>query len=110
MWDEPNMQEQELFTKYDSTKPRASLIDFECIEQLSMLLERGATKYSVGNWRKASKRSTYFNACIRHLAFSFWGGKQNIDKETGVSHLICAMANIMFLYVLYRDNLGTDDR
>lgn len=85
--------------KYDSGKPRYSLIPPLALEEVVKSLTYGSKKYGDFNWQKLDNPSDrLFSACMRHL----WSYKQGtkLDEEQGVSHLAAAMANILFMLEL----------
>lgn len=94
--------------KYDSDKPRLDLIDPDAIEGLARVLEFGAKKYEVYNWRKGMAYSRLIAAALRHL-FEIMRGN-NIDQESGyphVDHLGCCW---MFLSYMMKKRRDLDDR
>ena len=93
--------------KYDSDKPRMDLLDPHAMEQLAKVLTFGASKYAAHNWRQGLHKSRLLAAALRHL-FAYLGG-QDLDPETGLSHVAHAMCCCMFLLGLeHRTEL--DDR
>ncbi|WP_442777670.1 dATP/dGTP diphosphohydrolase domain-containing protein [Acinetobacter baumannii] len=85
--------------KFDSEKPRFSLIPKGSLAPVINVLEFGARKYSEGNWRKVANAETrYFDAAHRHLN-AWWDG-QTADPETGESHLAHAVSCLLFLIAL----------
>lgn len=95
-------------TKYDSEKPRMSLIDPEALIELAKVLTFGAEKYDAENWRKGMDWSRLISSLLRHIN-AFQRG-EDTDPETGLSHMAHAMCNCMFLvwYSNYRKEY--DDR
>ena len=87
--------------KHDQGKTRLDLIPVESIEALGKVLTMGAAKYGDRNWEGGINYSRVYAATQRHL-ISFWSG-EDIDKESGLSHLSHALCNIAFL-VAYEDN------
>ena len=81
--------------KYDTEKLRYDLIPPEILEELAKVLTYGANKYEEHNWEKGMKWSRVFGALMRHM-WSWWKG-ENVDPETGYSHLSHALCNIVFL-------------
>lgn len=98
--------------KHDKDKTDWSLVPMECVEDIAKVLEFGAKKYSPNNWREGSGFSytRVLNSLFRHI-FAFARG-QDLDPETGLSHLAHAGCNILFLlyYVKNRDKYTNDDR
>lgn len=93
--------------KHDSGKPRLDLIDSRAIFELAKVLTEGAKKYPTHNWRRGLHKSRLIAATLRHV-FAYSGG-EDLDPETGLSHIAHAMAGCMFLLGLeHRTDL--DDR
>jgi hypothetical protein len=82
--------------KDDSGKLQWSLIPFSALEGTVRVLQEGAKKYTVDNWKHVPDGiNRYRNALMRHM-FAYLGGEE-ADKETGESHLDHAMCNLLFL-------------
>jgi len=82
--------------KYDSNKPRWSLLPMFSIRQIIKVLEYGATKYAPDNWKKvANWRQRYYDAAMRHID-AWWGGER-FDSETGCHHLAHACCCLIFI-------------
>jgi hypothetical protein len=93
--------------KFDADKPRMELLDAYAIEELAKVLAFGAKKYDAHNWRKGITKGRLIAAALRHL-FAYLRG-ENVDPETGLSHVAHAMCCCMFLLGLeHRPEL--DDR
>jgi hypothetical protein len=100
------------------TNPKAAFADKKAplqtipapvLYELGLALLEGALKYGRHNWRVSGVRaSTYFDAAMRHL-WRWWEG-EDIDPDSGVPHLIKAMA--CFAVVRDAELCGkmTDDR
>ncbi|EME4812556.1 hypothetical protein R7T79_003192 [Acinetobacter baumannii] len=90
--------------KFDSEKPRFSLIPKGSLAPVINVLEYGARKYSEDNWRKVPNAQTrYFDAAHRHLN-AWWNG-QTLDPETGESHLAHTVSCLLFLIALEKDQV-----
>lgn len=84
-------------TKYDSDKPRHTLIDPHFEQCLIDILEYGAKKYGVDNWQGLNNlEERYINAIYRHLSEIRKGNLE--DSESGLPHLGHIAASVMFLY------------
>ncbi|MCK9542122.1 MAG: DUF5664 domain-containing protein [Novosphingobium sp.] len=86
-----------------------STVSSRVTAEVGLAMLEGARKYGRHNYRKVGVRgSVYYDACQRHLT-SWWEG-ENIDPDSGLNHIIKAIA---CLYVL-RDSMlmenWTDDR
>jgi len=83
-------------TKFDSEKPRWSLLPWTEVEDVVHVLTAGAKKYSPDNWKHVPEaRDRYFSAAMRHL--TAWYGGEKKDPETGRSHLSHAICCLLFL-------------
>jgi len=60
------------------------------------------------NWEKGIAWSRVYGAALRHL--NAWYGGENLDPETGRSHLWHAATNIMFLMEFENTHPELDDR
>ncbi len=96
------------FTKHSSQKRLMSLMPPKALDLVVDVLTYGAKKYSPNNWVNAPTWSTYYDAALRHLN-AFWSG-EDVDGESGLSHLGHAMCCIIFLAEFQRRGLSVDDR
>lgn len=103
----PNLPPVEA-TKFDGGKAPLSLISRTALEEEAKVLAFGAAKYSTHNWRKGMDFSRLMDACLRHV-YAFADG-EDLDKETGLSHLAHARCCLAFLLEYQGMSLGTDDR
>lgn len=82
--------------KFDLGKWRFSLLPLTPILEVINVLEFGAKKYEVDNWKKVPEaRERYFDASMRHI-ISWYQGERN-DPETGYNHLAHAVCCLLFL-------------
>ena len=82
--------------KFDSNKPRHSLLPKGAVNSVIKVLEFGAKKYDADNWQKVDNaEERYYNAAMRHID-SWWNGEK-CDPETGIHHLAHAATNLFFL-------------
>lgn len=92
------------YMKLDAGKrSRPELLDPEWLLAVGEALKFGAEKYSDNRWREGMAWSRVYGALQRHL-LAFWAG-EDLDEETGFSHLSHASCCLMFLWS-YAD-LGT---
>ena len=94
--------------KYDDGKPAMDLLPPELLTAVADVLQYGAQKYEPRNWEKGMRWGRVFAALMRHM-WAWWAG-ENIDKETGKSHLHHAACCIAFLIAYEARGVGTDDR
>lgn len=92
--------------KFDDNKTDWELFDFSLFEPIVRVLMFGEKKYGRNNWRKGHYTIKVFNALLRHL-FAYIKG-EDLDKESGLSHLGHAGACLMFLF--YNTNTKFDNR
>jgi hypothetical protein len=92
-----------------TAKVPASTVPREVIAEVGLAMMEGALKYGRHNYRVAGVRaSVYFDAATRHLD-AFHEG-QDIDPDSGLSHLVKAIACLVVLRdSQFRDN-WVDDR
>jgi hypothetical protein len=89
--------------KFDSAKPRFSLIPKGTLLEVVKVLEFGAQKYAPDNWiRVPDAQTRYYDAAMRHLQAYFDGEKQ--DSETQLSHLAHAICCLLFLLWFERNS------
>lgn len=81
--------------KYDEKKIRYDLLPPEALHEISRVLSFGAEKYSARNWEHGITYGRVFAALMRHL-WAWWKG-ENLDPETGITHLAHAGCCLMFL-------------
>lgn len=98
--------------KHDGGKTDWSLMPWECVEEINKVLDFGAKKYAAHNWRTGSGFSytRVISSLLRHT-FA-WVRGEDLDPESGLSHLSHMGANVIFLiyYNKYKDRYTNDDR
>lgn len=94
--------------KHDSGKPRLELLPPELLLGVADILTFGAQKYSDRNWELGMNWSRVFGALMRHM-WAWWRG-EDVDSETGKSHLWHAGCCIAFLIAYEQRKVGQDDR
>lgn len=94
--------------KNDSGKPSISLVPKEALWGMAKALTYGANKYGKYNFRGGIEYTRLADACYRHLS-AFIDG-EDIDEESGNSHLDHAMASLAMLSVMVLNNPEMDDR
>ena len=94
--------------KYDTSKPRMDLLDFDALEGLAKVLTFGADKYAAHNWRKGINYSRLVAAMLRHLAALQRG--EDIDPESGLPHIDHLGCCWMFLSNMTKTRPDLDDR
>ncbi len=95
-------------TKHDKQKVRVELVNPQFIIDIGKVLTFGAEKYAAHNWRKGLPWMRTLGATMRHLLA--WAKGEDIDPESGLSHLAHASTNLMFLCEWSRTHKELDDR
>jgi hypothetical protein len=94
--------------KFDGDKDPWHLAPWDAFRGIVKVLAFGAGKYAPRNWEKGMAWSRCFSALQRHLT-KWWEG-EDLDPETGYSHLWHAGCCIVFLIAYEIRGIGTDDR
>ena len=96
--------------KAGDLKAPLHLLPTYSMRQTAHVLSLGAEKYGVYNWRESGgvKATTYSSAIMRHL-FQYMDG-EDIDEESGKSHLAHIMATCAILMDADRVGELLDDR
>jgi len=90
--------------KFDNGKRRWSLLPSGVINEVIDVLEFGAKKYAIDNWKYVPDNKTrYYDAAMRHI--NDWHESGKIDQDSGKNHLAHAICCLMFL--LWIDNAET---
>jgi hypothetical protein len=95
-------------TKYDSGKPRMSLVSPVAIIKLAEVMTDGEKKYSANNWRLGFDWTRIVDAAQRHI--NIWNAGGDLDPDSKRSNLAHAMACIMMLLEFEETKSGIDDR
>jgi hypothetical protein len=90
-------------------KAPMSYISAPVLAELGVAMLEGGHKYGKHNYRTVGVRaSIYYDAVMRHM-MQFWEG-EDVDPDSGISHLVKAIASLAVL----RDSMirgnWTDDR
>lgn len=90
-------------------KAYASTIPRQVLWEVGLAMLEGSLKYGRHNYRKAGVRaSVYYDACTRHMD-QWWEG-EDIDPDSGLSHITKAIAGLVVLRDAMLNNLWADDR
>lgn len=86
-----------------------SCVSAPVVMEMALGMMEGARKYGRHNYRKAGVRaSVYYDATMRHI-MSWWEG-QDIDPDSGLSHISKAMSALHVLRDAMMNEMWTDDR
>ncbi len=96
-------------TALGEAKPKISSTPTIGIREMGKVFELGAKKYGRYNWRLHTVSATvYYDAAWRHL--SAWFDGEDIDPESGVSHLAHVMACMTILLDAKQHGMLNDNR
>jgi len=97
--------------KFDSDKPHFALIPPEGLSEIAKVFQFGADKYGVNNWRIDGDKTSWlrtYSSIQRHL--NAWLMGEDLDSESGQSHLAHAAAQILIQMSYQINHPGCDDR
>jgi len=98
--------------KHDNGKPPINLVPSEAIIAAANVFAFGANKYGENNWRQDLNdfpMSRHYASIMRHMLA--WNSGEDIDPESGLSHLHHAMTQLMILTVCQQEaTADVDDR
>ncbi len=92
--------------RFNEGKPQWSLVHFDSLLPMVRTLEFGAKKYAPNNWMKPMDKKKILESMMRHLAAIMDG--QEIDPETGISHMGNIQCNAMFYN--YHNSQKTEEK
>jgi hypothetical protein len=94
--------------KFNSGKPRMSLIPFAPLREFAKVLTYGEIQYETHNWKKGIPFSELIDATERHIG-KFKDGV-NLDDESGLHHLAHAMFGLVCtMWFMWRNKHRDDD-
>lgn len=94
--------------RFNTNKPKWSLVDFKSLIPLVDVLEFGAKKYDVHQWKQGLNREEILESTYRHLIELM--DNQELDEESKLHHTGHVMANMMFYGYHYRNNSFSEKR
>lgn len=105
--------------RYNTGKPRLSLLPTAFVlltkgytalpHDTARVMDYGATKYAMNNWRQAGPWLKVLDSGLRHLD-KLLNTKELVDEESGIHHAGHLGCNLAFLLEFIREGDGTDDR
>lgn len=94
--------------KYDAGKPPMELLSTIALVEIAKVMGKGKDKYGAQNWRSGLAWSRVIGAALRHI--SAFNAGEDLDPETGLSHLGHASCCLMFLLEYTKTHPELDDR
>jgi hypothetical protein len=94
--------------KFDDGKARIELVDPMAVDGLARVLDFGAKKYAVDNWRHGFNYTRIIGSLERHLNAIKRG--EDTDPESGLPHIDHVGCNWMFLSFFMKTRPDLDDR
>lgn len=94
--------------KHDQGKPPITLISRRAIEEEAKVMAFGLKKYGAHNWRAGMAWSRNLDAAMRHILA--YADGENVDPETGISHLAHARCCLAFVLEYEKTHPKLDDR
>ena len=94
--------------KFDEGKPQLGLISTAFLWAIAKVMTHGRQKYGANNWREGLDWHRPYDALQRHL--TVWWDGEDIDQDSGYSHLWLASCELMFLVEYENKKRGNDDR
>jgi hypothetical protein len=93
-----------------SKKPSVSCVPTQVWALVGLAMAEGQ-KYGRHNYRAAGVRaSVYVDAVFRHLNLQFWDKGEDIDKDSGLHHVVKAIAGLVVLMDSILQGNFVDDR
>ena len=92
-------------------KPPLSILPREALEEVARVMDFGAKKYSMHNWRNGGKNASshsLMDSALRHM-YAYLDGEDE-DSESKLHHIGHAMCNMAFLLTHYKKGTLLDDR
>ncbi len=94
---------------YDEGKPPLAYLPWGGIDEVAMVQAYGHKKYKdYNNYRKGMEIGRNLSCAIRHIR-AFMEG-EDLDKESGRSHLAHAACRLLFVLQNQKDGTAIDDR
>jgi hypothetical protein len=104
---ESDLADKELI-KDGKVKPILTLIPQLALEDIAAVFMYGAAKYGEYNFSKGGPNTDYINASLRHI--NKYMLNEDMDDESGLSHLAHAIANLMMILDNTKNNTNIDKR
>lgn len=81
-----------------SSKCGVHVVPISVISETALAMLEGGCKYGAHNYREAGVRaSVYTDAVWRHLFQQWWDQGEDIDADSGLSHVTKAIASLVVL-------------
>lgn len=100
-------EDGEVGVKNDDGKPRCDLLPGDVLLSVSGVLTHGAETHAPRNWELGMDWGRPLAAALRHIFKWMMGAERD---EEGLSHLDCAICELLFLRAYEIRKIGKDDR
>ena len=94
--------------RFNDGKPPVELVPPEAIWAMAAVLGAGMKKYGPRNWEAGMSWTICYGCLLRHLLR--WMQGEELDRESGLSHMAHVLTNAAFLVAYQERQAGTDDR
>jgi len=94
--------------KRSGHKAPISMLPPHALVEIAKVRKMGAEKYATWDWLNSREWCDYMDAIQRHQLA--WLAGENLDSESGLSHLAHAACGLMFLMEFEASGAGTDNR
>jgi len=94
--------------RYNTGKPKMSLVTPEFILGMAKVLTKGAEKYGERNWELGNKTSVPYDSAMRHILA--WRSGEDIDQESQCDHLFHGAVNLLMAWYYAKHFPEMDDR
>jgi hypothetical protein len=106
--DEPENKPEPKALHYSTGKPGVDQIPADVMMELGEVYTYGEQKYARNNWTSGTDWHEFNGSILRHLYR--WMNGEEIDPESGCSHLAHVIWNAVTLRYYEKHGLGKDDR
>lgn len=88
-------QDTNIAVKHDGGKPRISILQGRALYEVMKVGEMGAKKYGDHNYRLGMSVTRYIDAAFRHVFIQWLFLGEDLDAESGLSHLAHGAWNLL---------------
>ena len=95
-----DLDDKKAFTKHDNGKTQYQHLNSRFLQEMAWVTTQGAKKYGERNYLQGDEQALMriYDALMRHLMS--WRSGEEVDPESGKSHLSHVACNAMMIYAL----------